>query len=591
MGQTPLLLMDRGILAGELVSAEGVRQGDVLGSLLFALSMKDDYAACIENLNCQAVAVVDDFYLFGPPDQVFQAFDKFADSLPDGGLKLNLPKCQALLPSSPPASLVQDCQDRYLPHSTLSILALGTILSRDPILVSEYLLNQVIKLHKPFFTTLLDQRLTHQHFFTLLRFCMLPRMNYWSRTTHPGSFSLAARKFDQLVSDTFCQRLNLPALTDVAHAQLQLPVRLGGFGLASVQIVSPASWYSSFAQSFTRIHSFVPSLDTLTDEKVPVPFVTTLSNCISFLSQYKFPKGSGVVASPEDFWSKYSRQGAPAGSQRIIMTAVNNDRAEGIIRGIMPRTNPDRVRLSSLQAPYSGSWLITPPIDSAFILKDVHFSLAVRLRLGLAPFDDIKRCVCADKDSLVEDPQHFQYCHSMTSATIVRHDHLVQDVARVARMCGVTTRIEPKVDDEDNSRTDGELYFHAQSAHFDMCVVFPASQKYRKAHYPLGAAAWRERDKVRDYGDRAARQGALFYPGVMEVYGGLGVRLKELIAKIAEEGELNSVKTINGMTVKTYLSRALSFTLQRGNAMVDILGSKRSRARLHRLKPQAVEGL
>ena len=30
--------MDRGKLAGELLSAEGVRQGDVLGSLLFSLS-------------------------------------------------------------------------------------------------------------------------------------------------------------------------------------------------------------------------------------------------------------------------------------------------------------------------------------------------------------------------------------------------------------------------------------------------------------------------------------------------------------------------------------------------------------------------
>jgi hypothetical protein len=162
-------------------------------------------------------------------------------------------------------------------------------------------------------------------------------------------------------------------------------------------------------------------------------------------------------------------------------------------------------------------------------------------------------------------------------------------VARVARLCGVTTRIEPKVDEEDNSRTDGELFFHAQTAHFDVSCVFPASLKYRKAHYPLGAARWREQDKTRDYGDLVRGQGALFYPAVVEVYGGLGERFKELISKIEEEGALNGVRTINGMKIQTYLSRALSFKLQAGNAMVDILGSKRSRARLYRLRPQVVE--
>ena len=64
------------------------------------------------------------------------------------------------------------------------------------------------------------------------------------------------------------------------------------------------------------------------------------------------------------------------------------------------------------------------------------------------------------------------------------------------------------------------------------------------------------------------------------MFGGLGVRYKDLISKIEDEGLLNGVKQINGIKVKTYLYHYLSFTLQNGNAFLAIHGSKRSRKRL-----------
>ena len=76
---------------------------------------------------------------------------------------------------------------------------------------------------------------------------MVPRMNYFSRTTPPSILVSAARDFDRLVVDTFCRRMALPAITDEARLQLQLPVRDGGFGLSSVQVMSPVAWYSALA--------------------------------------------------------------------------------------------------------------------------------------------------------------------------------------------------------------------------------------------------------------------------------------------------------------------------------------------------------
>ena len=60
----------------------------------------------------------------------------------------------------------------------------------------------------------------------------------------------------------------------------------------------------------------------------------------------------------------------------------------------------------------------------------------------------------------------------------------------------------------------------------------------------------------------------------------MGVRGRDLISKIDEEGKLNGINRLHGMRIKTYLLRALAFSLQSGNASLAIHGSKRSRKRL-----------
>lgn len=215
-----LLLMNHGRVAAELSSCEGVRQGDVLGSLLFCLSMRHCYSNCIVGVDCHAVADIDDFYLLGPPDDVFTAFDRFSGALPHLLLHLNLPKSIALLPDDPSANLIAQCTSRGLPYSVDFIPALGSILSRNPDTISTWLEDQVSSLHEPFFKTLLDSRLPSQYAFSLLRICLVPRMNYLSRVIAPSIFASAARNFDALVVDTFCQRLKLPVFTDVARSQL-----------------------------------------------------------------------------------------------------------------------------------------------------------------------------------------------------------------------------------------------------------------------------------------------------------------------------------------------------------------------------------
>lgn len=188
-----------------------------------------------------------------PPQSTFHAFDRFRSLLPPLGLHLNIPKSTVLLPPRPPRSLVVSCNERALTYSSSSIPALGAILSRDSKLVSRWLVSTTTSLHKPLFDMLQHPRLPFQHSFALLRLCTLPRMNYFSRIFTPDTFSAAAKAFDQSVVATFCMMLQLTSLSNEARTQLSLPIGDGGFGLRSMQIVSPAAWWSALAHAMPHI--------------------------------------------------------------------------------------------------------------------------------------------------------------------------------------------------------------------------------------------------------------------------------------------------------------------------------------------------
>ena len=63
-----LYLFDGVQLVDTLLSQEGVRQGDVLGPLLFCIGVHKLYEECMSVSGAQGVAIADDFTLVGRPD-------------------------------------------------------------------------------------------------------------------------------------------------------------------------------------------------------------------------------------------------------------------------------------------------------------------------------------------------------------------------------------------------------------------------------------------------------------------------------------------------------------------------------------------
>ena len=93
---------------------------------------------------------------------------------------------------------------------------------------------------------------------------------------------------------------------------------------------------------------------------------------------------------------------------------------------------------------------------------------------------------------------------------------------------------------------------------FDVSVVDPSDKSYRQyAQRPLGTATRAETMKSEQYAARCREQGHLFFPAILECFGAIGVKCKDLVGKFDEEAALNGVPKIHRVRVKTYLLRAL----------------------------------
>ena len=73
-----LLVFEKGKYKTTIKSAQGVKQGDVLGSFLYALSIHPAYQQCTPpgDDKVRKVAIMDDLSLVGAYKPVFEAFDR-----------------------------------------------------------------------------------------------------------------------------------------------------------------------------------------------------------------------------------------------------------------------------------------------------------------------------------------------------------------------------------------------------------------------------------------------------------------------------------------------------------------------------------
>ena len=377
-----------------LSSSNGVRQGCVLASLLYSLSMQRKYTAAILSRPVRAVAIIDDYYIFGSAKHALDAFDAYRTSLrtSNAGIELNPSKMWAIWVapdgSSPPSRIVASCQTRGISLVDPScVKLLGSYVGTDASVMADTLASSKLRDTQQLCAGLLgmsDSLGATQAASLILRFCANARPTYLCRTLAPPITARYTQLHDRLLFGTFLSLYRLPAnLAPEARLRLSLPLRLAGSGLRPSHRTRFAAFWGSAAVALFWVHRYslrslppvsasgVPSSLSLATQPDPVLAVSPVGSLADSPRLSPTPLSLSSPASPSWSQTYFPEPGdqlkvfSPSGSLSLRLSASTSASAHvhspspAPFSSLVPLVDPASASLTSapllLQEPLSGS--------------------------------------------------------------------------------------------------------------------------------------------------------------------------------------------------------------------------------------------
>ena len=457
---TPLHFFNDNSYISTLWSEEGVRQGDVLGSVLFALSIQDALQSSLQDApDSLLIAVHDDITIVGPPAAAHRVFARIVANVcgpPEPSptdVQLNSIKSLVFCPIDEPR-LIEAVSCFNLPVRVGGCLKLlGSLIGLDSHARTTACTDLVRGRMDKLVSVLLSPDISAQLFFILLRLCALPAFGFLARTLPMDIFCEAATVVDEMVVKLVVSRLALPELTwhEGAQKQINLPLSYGGLGIVSLRRVSMTSFLCSLLEFLSRFPSIV------------LPVFSPTLNAAGYAYDalfHAFPTASfpAWLPGPDLFNSVVASATAVTKPlfqcQRQLqqtLTSVDNTAFLSYAQQlpIPSQASLHATRISLLRRFGPFDWLHVIPSLPSLRLPDPNFITCVRLRLGL-PHQSIADLLCRFCSAQVDhvaDPYHLLACAGQRNSGFTsRHDFLKHTVAAVARECGFTSRLESSYD-------------------------------------------------------------------------------------------------------------------------------------------------
>jgi hypothetical protein len=228
---------EHGVLRASMPSTRGVRQGMALGPLWFAVGVHRRMLA-LQELHAQVVFTLylDDITLRGPLAQVAAARKDIEDFLASIGLRVNAAKSVVYSSQESEAEL-EGLEGIPRCNGILRVLGAGLFVGGSQSL-SKWL-REIAEGHgktmEELRTAAQSGELLHSSAVRILRGSVLPRMNFYIRTHAPAETDDATAWFDSEVQKTFTTIIEANVREgDIAQEIMRLPLRLGGFGIRSM---------------------------------------------------------------------------------------------------------------------------------------------------------------------------------------------------------------------------------------------------------------------------------------------------------------------------------------------------------------------
>ena len=278
--QSDLVIQDSAGVQHLIPSLTGVKQGDCLGSFLFAITIHPLLLPFSFVHNLALVSYLDDINIIAPPDITLSTFRKLQSSLSTLNLHINFSKTFLLLPSSginKPlfTTHLPRLSSAGIPHNNFHINScslFGSFISFDYSMLTPLISNNLLQLQS-FTSFLTHPSMPKQLALLFFRLHYLASPMHLLRTIPPSIISPLLSTFDSHSLNTYQTILDLPHFPYVpasntnpspspfleASLTVCLGFAAGGMGITRLSDVSHAAYCSAFATlaSLKGFYSFI----------------------------------------------------------------------------------------------------------------------------------------------------------------------------------------------------------------------------------------------------------------------------------------------------------------------------------------------
>jgi hypothetical protein len=534
-------------------------------------------------------AYLDDIHLVGQASKVSKILSLISTHASRIGLQLNKHKSKVLLGADSNAQTPLDYRELQIiasPESTLSsqsvfgLTILGAPVGSTPF--AELTLSRKLLALEDEIDSL--AQLNHPQLqWTLLFWCIQPKLVHLQRTTCPAICQRLANNFDALLRRAMETILDT-TLDNQMWRQLTMPITDGGFGLHSAQHVTEAAYAASSLQSIAAIESIFPNVrDRCQAEEPHNLWISRLQDAVRHLSSFHPSLLLSDVLLPN-----YSAQKK---LQETLTAYVYQEVATTFQRSTSTLPAVDQARILSCAGQHAGAFLRAIPHPHSTLMTPCEFQTACYFRLGMnLPYlPNNLRCDCKRHPLVGNAGEHFHVC-AKGNQRQEKHNDLVIAIQHLCTMAGIATRLEPKdcfPMHPKQLRPDLRLINPRltrlspgrQDIVVDVSVTHPGTdtnvRSFCSASRPGISAKRAEQRKEAYYDLTAAQHNLKFFPLVFESYGLLGPQLSFFLDVLLEAVYAKSDGYIPKSTLIDYWHKRLSVTIQRGNARMFINRSDR----------------
>ena len=353
--------------------------------------------------------------------------------------------------------------------------------------------------------------------FWLLRCCLsLPKVNHLLRTAHPDFISDFANYFDSLIFATFVSIAGPFPVTSAA-SQTFLPIKLGGFGLRSAQLLSVPAFIGSFVSGSSTLLSFGPLFSPSTLDSTIAPLLATFCASISSTAP-DFLFSPEVLSRPK---------------LQHYLSEFCHKQAFSTFMSTLPYLAQTRVRLNTSNCAFLNCF---PASNSPFILTSLEWIVQARLRLLCPVYSSDKKCPACAQGYLDIYGRHATRCPGAVGLT-QRHDALKAVLASAVRLTGYGVTLERRL--PGLNTTPGDIYipsFGPRDLYIDVSFVdseFGLSSSSPDAPFnPFPPLSLREQLKISKYLSACADINAEFLPFVISSSGLFAPAASDFLDKI-----------------------------------------------------------